>query len=101
MAAQRQNGAGAVSGDFELAGYVAGMIRGEEMFSPVLDPLDRPAGHPRGERNEEILRIEFATHPEATADVVLDHADRALDHAELLCQDAPVGKRHLGRTVDG
>ncbi len=45
-----------------------------QVLAAVLDPLDRPAGRARRERDQEILRIEFAAHAEAAADVVLDHA---------------------------
>ncbi len=100
VAAQPADGAVAVAGDLELAGDVAGMVGGEEMLAAVLDPLDRAPDRARSKGNEEIFRIELAAHAESAADVVLDHADRALCHAELLCEDAPVGKRHLGGAMD-
>jgi hypothetical protein len=53
------------------------MIGGEQMFAAILDPLHRPAGEARRERDQEVLRIEFAARAEAAADVVLHHADGA------------------------
>ena len=101
MAAQSEDRAVAVAGDLELAGDVAGMVGREQMLPAVLDPFHRTAGEARGERYEEIFRIEFPTHAEAAADVVFHQADRGFRHAHLLCQDAPVGKRHLGRAMKG
>ena len=99
MAAQRENGAVAVAGDLELAGDVAGVVGGGQMLPAVLDPFHGTADVPRGERDEEILRIELAAHTEAAADVVLDHADRRFRQSHLLCQDAPIGERHLGGAI--
>ena len=49
VAAQREDGAVAVAGDLELAGDVAGMVGGEEVLAPVLDPLHRAAGEARAQ----------------------------------------------------
>ena len=76
-------------------------LDGEQMLAAILDPLHRPADKARRERNQEILRIEFAAHAEAAADVVLDHADGLLRQAQLLRQNAAVGERHLGCAVHG
>ena len=74
VSAQRQDCAVAIAGDLQLAVGVAGMIGGGEVLAAILDPLDRPAGEARRERNEEILGIELAARAEAAADVVLHHA---------------------------
>jgi len=50
MPAQRQNRAVMATGDFERAGNVAGVIGGDEMLAPVLDPLHRTADKSRRER---------------------------------------------------
>ena len=55
----------------------------------------------RGERDEEVLRVELAAGTEAAADVVLDHIDRVLGEPDLLGENAPVEERHLGRAADG
>ena len=55
----------------------------------------------RGERNEEVLGVELAARAEAAADVVLHHVDGVFGKADLLCQDAPVEERHLGRARYG
>ncbi len=101
MAAQREDGAVGVAGDLQLAGDVAGMVGGDEMLPAVLDPFHRTAGQARGERNEEILGVEFAADAEAAADVVFHHADRGFRQSHLLRQDAAVGERHLGRPMNG
>ena len=99
--AQRQDGAVAVAGDLEVAFDVARVVGCEQMLAPVLDPFHRPADKARRERNQKILRIEFAAHAEAAADVVLDHADGLLGQAQMLRQNAAVGERHLGGAVHG
>ena len=71
------------------------------MLAPVLDPFHRPPDLARREWNQKILRIEFAPHPEAAADIVLDHADRGLRQPQLLGEDFAVGKRHLGGAEHG
>ena len=80
-AAQRQDRAVAVASDLQLAFGVARVVGGSEMLAAVLDPLHRTAGEARRERDQEVLRIEFAARAEAAADVVLDHADRAFRQA--------------------
>ncbi len=99
--AQRQDGAVAVAGDFEIAFDVARVVGCEQMLAAVLDPFHRPADKARRERNQEILRIEFAAHAEAAADVVLDHADGLLGQAQMLRQDTAVGERDLGGAEHG
>ena len=70
------------------------------MLAPILDPFDRPADKPRGERDQKIFRIELAARAETAADVVFHHADRALRKLHLLRQDAPVEEGDLGRAED-
>ena len=72
---------------------VARVVAGQEMLAPVLDPFDRPAAAARGERDEEILRIELAAHAEAAADIVLDQSNGVLGEAHLLRQHAAVEER--------
>ena len=78
MAAQSEDRAVAAAGDFEFAIGFAGVIGRHQMLAPVLDPLDRPAGQPRGERDQKILGIEFAALAKAAADIVFDHARSGL-----------------------
>jgi hypothetical protein len=51
----------------------------------------------RGERDEEILRIELALHAEATADVDLDHIDVVFANAQHRRERAAVEEQHLRR----
>ena len=74
-AAQAQDGAVAGAGDLQLALGVAGVVGGQQVLAPILDPFDRPSGEPGRERNQEILRIEFAARPEAAAHVIFQHAN--------------------------
>ncbi len=48
------------------------------------------------ERDQKILRIEFAARAEAATDVVLDHVDRVLGQADLLGENAPIEEQDLG-----
>ncbi len=91
--AHAEDGAVAPAGDLELAIELAGMVAGEEMLAPVLDPFDRPAEMARREGDEEILGIELAAHAEAAADIVLDHRDGVLGEPHLAREHAPVGER--------
>ena len=91
--------AGAVAGDFKVAGNVAGMIGRDQMLAAVFDPFHRPPRDPCRERDQKIFRIEFAAHAEAAADVVLHHPDRAFGNSHLPRQDAAIGKGHLGGAV--
>ena len=67
-----------------------------QMLAAVLGPFHRAADVARRERNQKILRIEFAARAKAAADVVLDHVDGIDGEAELFGQDAAVGEQHLG-----
>ena len=75
--AQRQDRAVPVARDLQFTFGIAGMIGGEQMLAAILDPLHRPAGEACRERDQKVLRIEFAARAEAAADVVLHHADGA------------------------
>ncbi len=96
MAAHAENAAVARAGDLELAIDLARVVGRHQVLAAVLDPLHRPAEQPRGERDEEILRIELAAHAEAAADVGLQHVDGVLADAEHLGQHAAVEEQHLG-----
>src|SRR5499433_2608211 len=101
MAAQRQNRAVAAAGNFERAGSVARMIRGDEMLAPVLDPLHCAADNSCCERYQKIFGIEFAAHSETAANIVFDHADGIVRDAQLSSQNTAIGKRHLGSAEHG
>ena len=101
VAAQAEDDAVAAAGDLDIDLRFAGVVHRHQVLAAVLDPLHRPPDMARGERNEEVLRVELAARAEAAADVVLHHVDGVLGKADLLCQDAPVEERHLGRARDG
>ena len=98
--AQREDGAVARAGDLQLAFGIAGVVGGDQVLAAVLDPFHRAVEPARRERDQEVLRIEFAAHAEAAADVGLDHGDGGLVEAHLLRQDAAVVERHLGDAGD-
>jgi hypothetical protein len=99
MAAQPEDGAVALAGDFDIDLRLAGVVHGHQVLAPVLDPLHRTVAETRGKWNEEILRIEFAARAEAAADIVLHHLDGFLRQADLAGEDAAVEERHLGGAV--
>ena len=101
VAAQRQDGAVAGTGDLDVAFLLARMIDGHQLLAPVLDPLYRSPHMTGRERDEKILRIELAARPEAAADIVLHHVDRVLGETQLLGQRAAVEEQHLGGAMDG
>ena len=80
---------------------LAGVVHRHQVFAAVLDPFHRTIDVARSERDEEILRVEFAARAIAAADVVLDHGDLRFRQADLLRQNAPVEERHLGGTGNG
>ena len=70
------------------------------MLAARLDPLYRAADVPGGERDQEIVGVEFAAHAEGAAGVALHHADVGLRHAEQRREDAPAQERRLGRAPE-
>ena len=73
------------------------MVRRQKVLAAILNPLHRPSGQPRRERDQEVLGIEFAANAEPAADVVLHHGDRILGAAHLLRQEPANGIWHLAR----
>jgi len=98
VAAQRHDAPIALAEDLDLAVHLARVVGGEQVLAPVLGPLHRLAEPPRGERDQEIFRIELAAHAEATADVGLQHVDAVLGQIHVLRQHAARRERHLRRT---
>src|SRR5215470_18160624 len=72
------------------------MCDGHEMLAPVLNPFDRMAELARRERDQEILWIELAARPKATANVILDIVDRFLRQPHHGRHGAAVEERKLG-----
>ena len=66
------------------ASYVdlARVVGGHEVLAPRLDPLHGPAELHRGQRHEDVLRVELAADAEAAADVDLGEPERAQRDAE-------------------
>ena len=87
-------GDGAVVPDRGLDGddAVGRRRRAGQMFQPVLDPLDRPAGDPGGEPHQDDVGEHLDLHPEPAARII----GRA--HAELRAGDAERLRDHgMGR----
>ena len=66
------------------------MIGRQQMLATVLDPAHRAFEPPRCKRNQEVFRIKFAAHAEATAHVAFDHFNRLLGQAEHAGKDTAV-----------
>ena len=94
-AAQGEDRAIALAGNFQVAFHVARMIERAEVLAPILGPFDRTPQKPRRKRNEKILGIKFAARAEPAADVVFHHAHRFFRQSHHLRQRAPIGERHL------
>ena len=101
LGAQREDRPVAAAGDRDVAARRAGMGGGDQVFAPVLDPLDRAAEMPGGEGNQEILGKPLAAQPEPAADIVLHHGDGVLGEAELTGQGAAHREGRLGGARDG
>ncbi len=76
------------------------MVGRNQMLTPVLDPFDGTTDQAGGEGDQKIFRIELAAHAKAATHIVLNKADQAFHDSHLLGEDAAVGERHLGGTVD-
>ena len=70
------------------------------MLEPVLDPFHRALEFARGERNQEIFRVELAAHTEPAANIEFHEVDGLFRHLQHRGEHAAVEERHLGRTVD-
>ena len=71
------------------------------MLPAIVDPLHRAADQARRERNEKILRIEFALDAETAANIDLDHVDVGFGDAEHRRERAAVEEQDFGRAEHG
>jgi hypothetical protein len=78
---------------------LAGVIGGDQMLAPVLDPLHRPAEPHGDDADQHVLRIELATDAEAAAHVRFVHVNRGGREAEHAREQIAIAVRHLGGTV--
>ncbi len=83
VAANAADGAVALERDLDLALRLARMRDGHEMLAAVLDPFDRTAEPARRERDQEVLRIEFAARAKSAADIVFDVIDAVSGSASM------------------
>ncbi len=95
LAAQAEDRAVAAAGDLDLAIRLARMVHRRQMLAPVLDPADRAADMPRGERDQIVLGIELAAGAKAAANIVLDQVDLGRRQAQHRRQGIAVEERHL------
>ena len=87
-----------VEADLDVVHLAALVGRGDEVLTPVLDELHRPAQRPRRERYEQLLGPRVVDlHPEAAADVGSHHVDLAEVEAELDRDRRADPGRGLGR----
>jgi hypothetical protein len=75
LAAQAEDRAVAAAGDRDLAIRLTRVVHRCQMLAPVLEPADRAANMPRGERDQEVLGIELPARAKAAANIVLDEVD--------------------------
>ena len=93
----------AVPGRRDLAGHV--VVAGEggrgQVLDAVLDPLDRHAGHDRGDDRADVARIDPDLVAEAAADVRRDDPDVVLRDVGDEGRDGAHRVRRLERAPDG
>ena len=94
--ADGEDAAVAVEADLDLVGDLAGVVGGHEVLAPALDPLHRPPQLERGQRHQDVLRVQLTAHAEAAADVDLGEPQRARREAEDRRQDRAVDVDALG-----
>ena len=70
------------------------------MLTTILDPSNAGTQLSRGERNQEILGIEFAASAEASSDIDLDQIDGGLVQSKHGSQNAAIEERYLGCAMD-
>jgi hypothetical protein len=80
-----------------LVGDLARVVGRHEVLAAALDPLDGPAEHPGGERDQDVFGIKLAPHAEAAADIDLGEPERARGQAEDGRQDGAVDVDALRR----
>ncbi len=90
VGAQAKDCSVAIACDREIARDLARMIGRQHVLATVLDPFDRTAERPGHERNQKILGIELAAHPEPTPDVDHLEVDRAFRETEHRRQQATI-----------
>jgi len=67
LAVDGEQAAGLIDCGADTILLFAGMIGGDQMFAPILDPFHWTAQPQCAETGEHVLRIELAAHAEATA----------------------------------
>src|SRR5262249_19379102 len=77
----------------------AGMIGGDEMFAPILDPLHRAAEPKRGDTGDAVFGIKFAAPPEAAAGMAFMKMDRGGGAAEHARERIAIPMGHFGGAV--
>ena len=79
---------------------LTGMIGGDQMLAPVLEPFHRPAESQRGETHQYVLGIKLAANSESAAHMAFDemHARRAT--AEHAGDIVAVPVRHFGSAIE-
>ena len=89
-----------VDGQTHRALLVAGMSGGHEVLPTVLDPLDRPAEHPRGEHDRALLAKHEHLLAEAATDVACRDSDRTLRDLEVAGEEVAGLVHALARADD-
>ena len=96
MAAHAEDGPIALACDLELAIDFARMVGCGQVLAAVFDPFHRPTDMAGCERDEKILRVEFAAHAKTAANVDLDHVDGIFADAQHWREHAAVEEQNLG-----
>src|SRR5262249_10322091 len=79
---------------------LAGMVGGDQVLAPGLDPFPRRAEPQRREADQHVLGIELAADAEAAADMALEQMHARRRAAEHAGDAVAVPVRHLGGTVE-
>ena len=85
----------------ELVHLRAGVVGGDEVLRPVLDPPHGPADAEGEQRDEDVLGVELAAGAEAAADVDLDEPHALRLEPEQAGDHRAVEVLHLGGAVHG
>jgi hypothetical protein len=84
FAVDAEQAPGFIDGSADTIMLFAGMIGGDEVFAPILDPFHRAAEPERGDTDEHVFGIKFAAHAEAAAGMAFMKMNRrggAPEHA--------------------
>src|SRR5262249_39114964 len=90
---------GLIDGSADTIVLFEGMIGGDEVFAPILDPFHRPAQPQRGDTGEHVFGIKFAAYAEAAAGMAFMEMDRGGGAPEHARERITIPMRDFRRAV--